>query len=436
MKESTKEPPAAEAASNPTPFGMGVTGSSDSPSAEAGCRTAAPASRRPTSFRCALDHPWDRAKAADLDAALDAARAAGIASSRDTAALASRYRETLGHTRGDACSAPLDKILELFREEEREAEGAAHLALPMAAGGNEVAVPDAVGPEVAVVLIRANVAEPLRDLASRLLHWLALGRPVIVLSDPTLPCLAASLVDRILAADPEAPLWLLHDDGLDVLRHAAVQPDLAIDWSAPEAGLQKGVASVQRLREDLANLHAERASAKALEQERAGWFGTGVVAAPLAPIFVRTLLQPTLQIDAQMAPAEAAALILERAFGPAVLGGFSTSAVSRVSIAPESFSVVTQELLERLEEVSGDPRYDPPFWVLDQPDPGEVLARAKRLGLDEGATLILERQEARDDGKPYGLVFTNGEHRMRTSSAARALGVLLLMRGPTRSIPR
>ncbi|MGK0482135.1 MAG: hypothetical protein ACJAQ3_002114 [Planctomycetota bacterium] len=329
------------------------------------------------------------------------------------------------------------EVLGPFEEEGRGAEAAAHFAPPPAGAlvrGLEIPT---MGIEVKAVVVRWSLAQPFADFCHAVVGLLASGCPVILLSDPTLPMLAEALFERLAECVSGPSLWLLHEDGLDVLRHAAGQPDVAIDWAEPDAGLLPGVVSVRKIRADLEGIHAARAAAEALERERAGWFGSGVVAAPLAPVRIRAMTSEVLALestsDAGLDADSAASEIVARAFGPLVLGGFSCAAVNRVRIPAQSFSAVSEALLKRLDEVESDPCFDPPFWVLDRPEPSALLPHAKRLGLDEGATLIFERREAQEDGKPYGMVFTNGEERMRTAGAARTLGVVLLMRGEIRS---
>ncbi len=433
MMESNEEQGPRAAA--PRPFGLGISagagdggGASDSggvgsPAAGRGAPKAERGSRRPATFTCALGRVWPRAVAADLEEALaDLVVGATAPLPRPSGSLPALQP-------GD-----LEDILGFFPEEESRDAAREHFSVGSARGefAGSFAQPsgsEEFGPEVEAILLRPHNTQPFGEICARLVQLLGFGRPVIVLSDPKLPVLAEAAVDWVFLWAPEAPLCLLHDEGLDVLRCAAAWPNLAVELVEPEAGLLSTVVSLRKIRSDLVQAQADRVAEETATREREGWFGSGVVAAPLAPLEVRSAAPEPWQIAADADPAEAAEEIVVRAFGPSVLGGYAPSALSRVRIPALLFSRVTEELLVRLEEVEEDGRFDPPGWILERPEPSDTMPRAKRLGLDEGATLVFERQSARADGKPYGMVFTNGEPRMRSGDGARAFGVLLLMRG-------
>ncbi len=452
MMESNQEQAPEEKALRP--FGVGIplesvqgSGASGSNALDPGSKgrhrsAGGKASRRPVTFTCAMGRVWPRSVSADLEDALDDLLGELLGdpvgdnnSDTDAAgeALVRQLRAALPSFQLEA----LGDLLGFFPEEQVEA-ATQHFGPPSQLGaapssvGEALALPpgaETLGPEVEAILLRPHSSAPFADFCVRLVELLGSGRPVVVLSDPTFPVLAEAAVDWILDAVPGAPLRLLHEDGLDVLRHAAAWPNLALELVEPEAGLLSSTASLRKIRGNLAQAQAEQAAAETAAREEDGWFGSGVVAAPLAPLWVRSSATGPWQVPADADPAEAAHEIVQRAYGPTALGGFAAGALCRVRIPALLFSRVTEALLARLDEVEEDPCFDPPGWILDAVEPSGVMTRAKRLGLDEGATLIFERRAAREDGKPYGMVFTNGEPRMRTSEGARVFGVLLLMRG-------
>ena len=422
MESPQEEGPESEA---PRPFGAGIP----LPTSQGPRAAAAKGPRRPVTFTCALGRRWSRAVAADLDEALAELMA------RPGKDDGSRLARELGAALSQLQIPALAELLGSFSEESSQRAARDHFAPPARIGlataaSSEGASPWELGPETEAVLLRPHRSGPFADFCLRVVELLQSGRPVIVLSDPTLPLLAEAAVEWVLSAVPDAPLRLLHEDGLEVLRRAAALPNLALEIAEPEAGLKAYVTSLRKTRGDLVRKQAEKAAAETAARERDGWFGSGVVSAPLAPLWVRSSPSAPWEVPPDAVPAEAAEQIVRRAFGPSVLGGFAAAALTRVCIPPLLFSSVSQEVLARLAGVEDDAACDPPSWVLDAPVPSDTLFPAKRLGLDEGATLIFERQSAREDDKAYGLVFTNGEPRMRTGDSGRAMGVLLLMRSP------
>ncbi len=415
-------------------FGLGVSAplegghGSTAPAEPVADRQALPSAegpaRRKGSFTCELGRAWPRASAADLDAALRAlSRSAGDPLQELSGATAALRQEDL------------DDLLAFFAEEDSRGAARGHFSCTAPAVRPSDAIPEGdcredPGTEIEAILLRPHHARSLGETCERLVQLMGCGRPLVVLSDPTLPVLAEAAVNWLLSQAPDAPLCLLHDDGLDVLRAAAARPNLLIELVEPEAGLAAWLPSLRKTRDELVQAQADLAAEQeSITEESDGWFGSGVVAQPLAPLRVCSQAPAPWQVPADADPVAAAADIVERAFGPSVLGGFAERALCQVRIPALLFSRVTEELLAQLAVAEDDPAFDPPGWVLERVEPSSVLPRAKRLGLDEGATLIFERRSAREDKKPYGLVFTNGEARMRIGDGARALGVLLLMRG-------
>lgn len=395
---------------------------------------------RPTRFRCSLGRSWERSNAADFHQALDALAGAP----KFSPSSAGRFREPDVLPAFD--SSELDEALELFDDDGRLEAGRAHLCVDVAGLAPAIAAaqggPKGSGPGVPEIfhgptVVRLDVHEPAQGQVRRVLAALFEGRGAVVLSSAALPSLATSIVDWILDIWPDAPLELLHDDGLDCVRAAASRTDVAAQIVAPQAHFDQQLRSLQRSRVLLAEARDEelreaREGLAAGDPALEGHFGSGVVGPPLPTFEVSSEVPAPYVVDSDSEPMEAAKQVVERAFGPAVLGGFSTLATTRVLVAQSAFSRFTEALLDRLDEVEDDPRFDPPFWHFSAAGgKADVLLAARRLGLDEGATLVFERSAAGESGVPYGLVFTNGEPRMRLGHDARALGTLVLMRGDT-----
>ncbi|MEM8713668.1 MAG: hypothetical protein AAGG01_22220, partial [Planctomycetota bacterium] len=402
----------------PAPFGWGVEsrGPAEAPrSVEEGDGSAdgGGASRsRSTRFRCALDRPWERCTATEFDRALDEAAAAEPGQERGP-----RWARASSLPPFDESA--LGGALEPFREEGRLAEGQAHLCVrpaalmealahlpggPMgdSAGGGGTGprrdsqrapstrtsiAPIALGP----LVVRLSVHEPANDQARRLLMPLLQGRSVVVLSSPELPIVAVAIVDWILETWPLAPIALLHHDGLDCERTAASRTNIAGQIVAPEAHFDPQLVALERSRMLMVEERdAElQEAAGAIGTDKVGHFGSGVVGPPLPDFEICTVGSTSDIVDGDLDPEEAAEQVVESAFGSAVLGGFSTSATSRIFVARSIFSPFTEYLLELLDQIEDDPRHDPPFWHFSRRTRrNDALGTARRLGLDEGATLI------------------------------------------------
>jgi len=259
--------------------------------------------------------------------------------------------------------------------------------------------------------------------ASALLAALALGRAVLMVSDPVAPTIAESFAEALARAGlPAGVLGVLHDDGEDALR-------AALGSSVPTYVLASGFP--ERIRR-LERMAARPGGAR---------FGAGVSDDPGLALDLRTLRCRGAAVTGGGDLARLAAEIAEAAFGRSrTFSGQLPGQVGRVSVHRRAFSRFTEELLAVLRR-SED--LDRPVPVVDRASEVE-LARARVLGLDEGATLIFDgrAQESpgaadageaspddADDAILAPSVFTNVEERMRLASLERPTSILCLLRG-------
>jgi alpha-ketoglutaric semialdehyde dehydrogenase len=254
-------------------------------------------------------------------------------------------------------------------------------------------------------------AELVSGPASAIFSALALGRTILVVSDPVAPTIAESISDALARAGlPDGVLGVLHDDGEDALR-------AALGSSAPTFVLASGFPErIQRLERMTTRPGGAR-------------FGAGLSDDSGTAIDLRILGTRSAVVAADADLARRAAEIAEAAFGRArTLSGQLPGQLGRASIHPRVFSRFTEELLAVLR-ASAD--LASPVPVVDAESEAE-LRRARVLGLDEGATLIFTTAASPDDDEDGILapsVFTNVEERMRLASLARPASILCLLRG-------
>lgn len=277
--------------------------------------------------------------------------------------------------------------------------------------------------ERGLLILAPAWAELLSAPASALLAALALGRAVLVVSDPVAPTIAESIAGALARAGlPAGVLGVLHDDGEDALR-------AALGSSFPTYVLASGFPErVRRLERMAARPDGVR-------------FGAGVSDGPGVAVDMRTLRSRSAVVAETADLPRGAAEIAQAAFGRAgTLSGQLPGQVGRVSVHPRVFSRFTEELLAVLR-ASTD--LDRPVPVVDEESEVE-LRRARVLGLDEGATLIFDGRAQESTGSsdageasPDDLddailapsVFTNVEERMRLASLTRPTSILCLLRG-------
>jgi hypothetical protein len=264
------------------------------------------------------------------------------------------------------------------------------------------------------------------DVAFRctLVQLLAAGRSVVVLAPERLPMPAeraarelarAGLPDgavHVLVASDELVWRAVEQGGFDVIAaagHASLETRLRARLASGGAGPSRG----------------SRAP-----------FGAGVVDAMLPALEFERVRSADVHVHVDDDPrerAEAAALL---ALGRAEsLSGQLPGRVGRIRCHPRRFSQLTTALLALLESSPAFAHPLPPF----EPEARAELERARELGLDEGATLILEgsRVSSDDDGwgKLFPLVFTNVEPGMRLARLERPMPLLLLLREPAAGEP-
>lgn len=271
----------------------------------------------------------------------------------------------------------------------------------------------------------------------------AAGRRAMALLTPPLDEWYGPALE-VIARMESLDLVVRTEPHLDGLRALAGVREVALECGAPDAEITGLAASLQQLREGAVATPAEPAGSSD------GWFGEGVVSSPPAPIRVGTDSPVTAIVG--LTPAElgglpgrlhavdtgdggqaalrvAARQVALLAFGSESMGGHAASAASRALIRPAVFSAFTEALLEALDDGFASGSLGSPSWGSERPHRltrGSDLAveLARKVGIEEGATLVFERKRPGD----RALVFTNVEPRMALAGHLRAPCLLALQR--------
>ncbi|MEL6713903.1 MAG: hypothetical protein AAFP86_09025 [Planctomycetota bacterium] len=380
----------------------------------------------------------------------EAAPAARPAGRRGEPALAARAREAAergafgapacGHSAGgDLASGPLARAaldaLSAAPSRGDRAPSAADVGAAI-----ESATQDPGFGRAAALALRPHWSEPALDWTARALAALARGSRVVVEVDSLLWPVAAALEDAAGRALPgvDGPvLQAVRGSGLEGVRAAAGLAEVELDVTAPDDFATGLSVSLERMRSGAPFDEEALARARAHARTHSA-FGIGVADEPRARVHVRAPLGVTLgygaragavdvSLDDSGSIEDAAERAAELAFGPAVLGGYGARAAARLVVDAGSFSDFTAALLAVLD---GARHLGPPAWLEDADGrPARALdaatQAARRIGLDEGATLVHERRAA----GARRLLFTNVERRMRLASHLRGPAVLSLLRG-------
>jgi acyl-CoA reductase-like NAD-dependent aldehyde dehydrogenase len=333
---------------------------------------------------------WPRSNGADLDAALDAARAAERG-----------WRDPGAGAREDrlrACAAAfLDapdpdgigaRALGFDAEEAR-----AHLdGLSDAVGGALAGAPDlargTLGAREGPCLLAPSWTETWHAPSRAVFFALRAGRPVILAPDGRLPVVGDAL-RRALAELPPGVFQIVHDDGRTLVR-AALE------------------ASPQRLQSLVA------------AQDRCG-----PLAEPAAHVDVVPPRRASSVVDPSRDLRQEARRILDGAIGRVrALSGSRPGQIGRVVVPERAFSHFGELLLADLET---------------SPDAANPLGSARRaqrpalenafaLGLDEGATAVFTGPGR--EHRLFPVVFTNVERGMRIARFSTPCALLVLLRAP------
>ena len=249
---------------------------------------------------------------------------------------------------------------------------------------------------------------------------------------------------QVIAGIESFDLVVRTEPHLDGLRALAGVREVALECGAPDAGITGLAASLQQLRDSAVATPAEPAGSSD------GWFGEGVVSSPPAPIRAGMDVPVTALVGLEPAAfgaipgrlhavaagdGERAALrsaarqVAQLAFGSESLGGHAGRAASRALIRPTVFSGFTEALLEALDDGFASGSLGAPSWASERPHRltrGSDLAieLARKVGIEEGATLVFERKRPGD----RALVFTNVEPRMALAGHLGAPCLLALQR--------
>ncbi|MBI5362310.1 MAG: aldehyde dehydrogenase family protein [Planctomycetes bacterium] len=366
-----------------------------------------------------LLHP--RSSAADVSAALDFLAAAEPAwrarAESDRRALLVRgaellarepdpggaFARLLGWTAAEAESATEhieDELVGAVREGARAVLGAAF------------------GARSGIVLVRRDWSELAGGVAREVLALLALGRGVLLLSDPAAPMVAEALARALAELGEPLPLALLHEDGHASLQHALRDARVrGIAVSAPSARMRE----IERWLNDAARGAAH-----------ASGFGAGLDEPPTPERALRVLRNSSRLVARACDPSTEAAEIVAGAFGrTAALSGQAPGAIGRVLCHERVFSRLTAALLD---ELARSPDVARPLATLD---PALHLhhRRAFELGLDEGAAPVFTAADRSAPAEPMEperalapIVFTNVEEHMRLAWLGRPAPLVCLMR--------
>lgn len=333
---------------------------------------------------------WPRSSAVDLDGALDGLESGWPAWKRlGRRGRASALLERLDCWQRDApgVDALALRLGLAFDDLDLELERGLEVGDRALAGG---------GDEPGPVLVRVPACELWEGLVGAVLGPLVCGAPVLLLGDSDLPQVAHELVRALVEPDPEHPLAaalaLLHEDRSACIDEALASGDLARAWVP-----------------GLAQADADPAT-------------------PVGGAAPRNASAVVLIGDD---PVERAVEIAAAAFDPvAALSGQRAGHLGRVFCHERRLSAFTEALLKDLEGRASAPTCRPFLGDL-----GATCERLVRLGLDEGATLMLGGPDgsagfrgALRKGSVVASVFTNVEPNMALARASRPAPVLSLVR--------
>lgn len=419
-------------AETPRPFGAGVQGHAEAPP---GDRPDATGGRGAEGPRGAATVPTEAASRDELGSFLGEGGGAPLVQGDTgalTAPLATALCAAASQGRLDAAMGPAAADAR-FSPGPDEVKAAWLATEPVSAGCSSF--------NATAVAIGLQPSEPFAYLGARVLRALETAPRVLLIGHPELMGLAGDLRAAMVAAGVEgARVRAMEGADGAVLRETVSQPSVAVDLVDfdPVEGLV--LDRLRRLRALAGEAVAETVEPAGAEpaQGDGDWFGLGAIGRPLTPIVVRPRLARQLSLGVEPAAegtslgeedlADAAEQVVEQAFGRGALGGFASDAVTSVLVRPQLLSRFTACLLEVLEEVEGDPWFEPPPWVQRSPRSPALrdVAAGRRRVLDEGATLIHERRLS--TGVTSGLVLTNVERRMKLAGEMSAPGTLFLVR--------
>jgi len=273
------------------------------------------------------------------------------------------------------------------------------------------------------LLARVPAGELLVGLVREVLPTLLAGEPVLLFADPDLPQVARGFVARLAEDERLAgAVALLHEDRTACL-------GAALDSGAFERaylpGFLRGAQGAGEPDDSVPSLR--QGSVRTT-------FGAGLLGG--AEVSSTRLENRPLRNGVALVldgddPRREARRVAQAAFGPRVsLSGQAAGQVGQVLCHERSLSAFTAALLERVEELAAQPAC--PLFTRGL---RAHVAELRRLGLDEGATLVVDGLEGptgfRGASKRAILtpsVFTNVEPSMGLAKATRPAPVLALLR--------
>ncbi len=390
---------------------------------------------------------WPRSDAADVAAALGAARAAAAAWS--SAGIETR-RGILERAARELASAPDAENLLAARIGADPSEVAPHgdalvprLAHALVDPAGVVSNPRAAEP--GLCLFAPAWSELYESPAAALFALLLLGRTTIFVSDPHAPMIADAFAAAFERAHlPRGVLSVVHDDGDDALRAVFAS-------GGPTYVLGSGYPGRIRRLEKLAassgvSGFGAGAGARVAEPDRGPDRSTD--RANCRALDLRILRSRALSLRSSDDLDARAEEVERRSFGrSATFSGQLPGQLARVACPERSFSRFTEILLARLRKSADALRPIP----LVEKSSADLLRRVRYLGLDENATLIFDGGDALNGNGAHGseagaqgpaprsssigedailapTVFTNVEERMRIASFGRPIPVLCLLR--------
>jgi acyl-CoA reductase-like NAD-dependent aldehyde dehydrogenase len=246
-------------------------------------------------------------------------------------------------------------------------------------------------------------SQPVRTCFAALLA----GRTLVAVSDARVPMIADSL-SRALRGLPPGVFNVLHDDGLTLLRAAALDArvgSIHVPSTSPAA------TDLETRAGQVASIPIEHG------------FGAGIERSTAPTLAVRRIESASFVVRADHDLEDQARELVARAFSRAwALSGARPGRAARAICPVRHFSRFSEHVLEVLAAYR-DAKH--PLGIVRALLASEV-ERATRLGHDEGATAVFTGSAESELGFP--LVFTNVEERMRLAQIERPVPVLCLMR--------